>query len=155
MSILLNGGQHFRSGPIEPVHGSGGWVHSIKARHASALWNGVSRRFFGKYEPVFLHPLDGSEEAGRKGTSVTPDMFRTKYRFLVWSNPGAPDTFYLRAALLAPHLDILLDALEAFGLDRLREEWNIVKETEEGRKVAGYTETMLENFSSGVRGGAP
>jgi hypothetical protein len=86
---------------------------------------------------------------------VTSDTFREKYRFLVWSNPDAPDALYLRAALLDPHLDILLDALEAFGLERLWEEWKCVRETQEARKVAGYTEPMLENFSEGVQGGRP
>ena len=77
--------------------------------------------------------------------------WRERYAFLVWSHPDADDSIYLRAALLDPHLSILLDALPVFGLDRLRAEWDAVKETAEGRKVAWYVESMLENFARGLR----
>lgn len=81
---------------------------------------------------------------------MTAAAWRDKYAFLVWANPGASDSVYLRAALLNPHLAILLDALAVFGLDRLWEEWAAVEDTEKGRKVADYVETMLHSFARGL-----
>ncbi|MHB1605620.1 MAG: hypothetical protein ACYCTV_04405 [Leptospirales bacterium] len=81
---------------------------------------------------------------------MTPASFRNKYRFLVWSNPEAPDKIYIRSVLLNPHLDMMLDALNVFGLERLRSEWQSVKDTDEGRKVGDYAESMLNHFSIGL-----
>lgn len=78
-------------------------------------------------------------------------QWRSKYAFLVWSNPDASDSVYLRAALLNPHLVILLDALATFGLIRLREEWDAVRETERGGKVAWYVDSMLSHFVAGIQ----
>ena len=82
---------------------------------------------------------------------MTPAQWKSKYAWLVWSNRAAADEVYLRAALLNPHLDILLDALEAFGLDRLYEEWNAVREGERGEKVREYLESMLDHFAQGLK----
>ena len=81
---------------------------------------------------------------------MNPAEWKTKYRWLVWSNSAADNSTHLRAALLNPHLSILLDAFEAFGLDRLCDEWNAVRETEQGKRVGEYVASMLENFRRGV-----
>lgn len=91
------------------------------------------------------------QEAKTESMVKSIAQWRDRYAFLVWSNPGADDSVYLRAALLDPHLFILLDALAVFRLDRLQSEWSRVKETDEGRKVAWYVESMLENFARGLR----
>ncbi len=84
---------------------------------------------------------------------MTPAQWKSKYAWLVSSNRAADDSVYLRAALLDPHLDILLDALEAFGLDRFYREWDAVHETERGEKVRKYLESMLRHFAEGVLAG--
>ncbi len=81
---------------------------------------------------------------------MNPTQWKSKYAWLVWSNRTADDSAHLRAALLNPHLDILLDAFEAYGLARLATEWAAVRETERGKKVAEYVGSMLENFRRGV-----
>lgn len=82
---------------------------------------------------------------------MTPAEWKNQYAWLVWSNRAADDAVYLRAALLNPHLDVLLDALEAFGLDRLYREWHAVRDTEAGVKVCEYVDSMLLHFAEGVR----
>jgi len=79
-----------------------------------------------------------------------PSAWRTHYAFLAWSNAQASDAVLLRAALLDPHYDILVDALHCFGLERLQAEWRAVQDTPEGRKVAFYTDgVLLKNFAIG------
>lgn len=48
--------------------------------------------------------------------------FRDRYRSLVWSNPDADDSIYLRRALLQPTFQMLLDGAVEFGLPRLEQE---------------------------------
>ena len=45
---------------------------------------------------------------------------------LVWSNSQAPDTVYIRAALLRPRFGRLLDIALEFGAERLRLEWQVL-----------------------------
>ena len=82
---------------------------------------------------------------------MNPAQWKTKYAWLVWSNRAAADEVYLRAALLNPHLDILWDAFEAYGLARLEAEWDAVRETDEGKRVEEYVGSMLKNFRHGVQ----
>ncbi|MHB8254000.1 MAG: hypothetical protein ACYDEV_09970 [Acidiferrobacter sp.] len=78
--------------------------------------------------------------------------WRDKYRFLVWSNPEASDSVYLRAALLDPHWAILLDAVQSFGIKRLLDEWASIADTPEAQKVAWYThDLLLRNFALGLQ----
>ena len=78
--------------------------------------------------------------------------WRDKYRFLVWSNPKASDSVYLRAALLDPHWVIVLDAVQAFGIQRLLHEWKSIAETPEAQKVAWYTrDLLLRHFALGIQ----
>jgi hypothetical protein len=45
---------------------------------------------------------------------------------LVWSNPDAADEVFIRAALMRPKFQTLLEIAVEFGLDRLHEEWRIL-----------------------------
>lgn len=46
-----------------------------------------------------------------------------KHGGLAWSNPTADNSVHIRAALVRPRFDRLLDLALAFGLERLRVEW--------------------------------
>ena len=49
--------------------------------------------------------------------------FWKRHPGLVWSNPEAPDSAYIRAALLRPRFGRLLDIALEFGVEQLRREW--------------------------------
>ena len=49
--------------------------------------------------------------------------FWKKHPGLVWSNPAADDSMHIRAALVRPRFDRLLDIAIEFGVQRLRDEW--------------------------------
>lgn len=74
-----------------------------------------------------------------------------KHRGLVWSNPEASDTVHLRAALLHPQFDCLLEAAVEFGLDRLSDECRILAEedTQSARRARPIVERILNNISRG------
>ena len=54
--------------------------------------------------------------------------FWKKHPGLVWSNPDASDSVHIRAALLRPRFDRLLENAVEFGLERLRREWSVLEE---------------------------
>jgi len=70
---------------------------------------------------------------------------------LVWSNPEAGDEVRIRAALVRPRFDRLLGIALEFGLDRLRQEWNVLLEegTSETRRVRATVERILANIEKG------
>src|SRR5437870_8263717 len=77
--------------------------------------------------------------------------FWQKHPALVWSNPEADDTVHIRAALVRPRFNRLLDIALEFGLERLRQEWaELLKEdsikTRQGRNVV---ERILTNIHRG------
>lgn len=78
------------------------------------------------------------------------EIWKKKHSFLVWSNRDASDSQLLRAALLNPHYDILREAVLAFGIDRLFQEWEAIKDTPEGIRVSDYTEEKLRHLKDGV-----
>ncbi len=80
------------------------------------------------------------------------EAWRAKYGVLLaWSNLEASDQILIRKALIDPHLCILLDALGAFGLDALEQEWKNIKDTPEAQSVAWYTnDFILDAFRKGV-----
>ena len=54
---------------------------------------------------------------------------------LVWSNPDASDDTLIAAALLKqPNFHLLLDIAAHFGLDRLKDQWEQLKDGIETRK---------------------
>jgi hypothetical protein len=50
-------------------------------------------------------------------------LFWKRHPGLAWSNPDADDATRIRAALLRPRFQRLLDIASEFGLDRLQTEW--------------------------------
>jgi len=77
--------------------------------------------------------------------------FWQKHRGLVWSNPSADDSVWIRAALMHPRFDRVLDIAVEFGLERLREEWRILEEegTENAQRARRSVERMLANIEKG------
>lgn len=77
--------------------------------------------------------------------------FWRRHPGLVWSAPDADDSVFLRAALLRPRFDRLLDAAAEFGLRRLRAEWKILEQedTPEARRAAAPVERILRNIAKG------
>jgi hypothetical protein len=76
-----------------------------------------------------------------------------KHRGLVWSNPEATDTVHLRAALLNPRFDCLLEAATVFGIDRLRLEWGVLTEEDrpEARRARAIVERILKHIAQGFK----
>jgi|GraSoiStandDraft_46_1057282.scaffolds.fasta_scaffold1291282_1 hypothetical protein len=79
--------------------------------------------------------------------------FWRKFPGLVWSNPEAGDSVYLRAALLRASFTILLAAAKEFGLDRLRQEWKLLDEenTHEAERARNSVERILGNIEKGFQ----
>ena len=70
---------------------------------------------------------------------------------LVWSNPQAPDSVYIRAALLRPRFGRLLDIALEFGAERLRHEWQalVADPTPEVERARAAVERILGNIEQG------
>jgi hypothetical protein len=70
---------------------------------------------------------------------------------LVWSNPQADDTVYIRAALVRPRFLLLLDIAAEFGLSRLRAEWDILQtdDTVEVKRARPAVERILRHIEEG------
>jgi len=77
--------------------------------------------------------------------------FWKKHPGLVWSNPEAGDTVYIRAALLRLRFDRVLDIAVEFGLERLRVEWSTLlrENTPEARRASDCVERILINIEKG------
>ncbi|WP_158906697.1 helix-turn-helix transcriptional regulator [Burkholderia sp. L27(2015)] len=77
--------------------------------------------------------------------------FRDKYRSLVFSNSNAPDTVYMRRALLAPRFPMLLDAALEFGLPTLENEWATLKieASREVTRASASTDRILMTLRRG------
>lgn len=82
---------------------------------------------------------------------TAPNKFWDKHRGLVWSNPEASDSVHIRAALLRPRFQLLLEIAIEFGLERLRAEWKEL-ETDNTREVArarAPVERILNHIQKG------
>lgn len=77
--------------------------------------------------------------------------FRVKYRFLVWSNPDAPDEIYIRRALLKPGIDILLDACVEYGLEEVERQWGLLlaEDEIETQRAKETTSRLMRNIRHG------
>lgn len=77
--------------------------------------------------------------------------FWKKHPGLVWSNPEADDAIHIRAALLRPRFDRLLDIAAEFGLERLRLEWSTLldEHTPETSRAHDSVERILTNIEKG------
>lgn len=62
-------------------------------------------------------------------TNTRDDVFWKEHGgvTIVWSNPKASDTVMIQNALLKPSFDLLLNIAAHFGLQKLKEEWEILK----------------------------
>ena len=78
-------------------------------------------------------------------------LFWQKHRGLVWSNPDADDGTYIRAALLRPRFDRLLDIALEFGTQRLRREWAELQtdRTREVERAREPVERILKHIEKG------
>jgi hypothetical protein len=77
--------------------------------------------------------------------------FWRKHLGLVWSNPDASDAVRIRAALLRPRFNRLLDIAVEFGMERLRQEWAELQndDTLEVARARGPVERILTNIEKG------
>jgi transcriptional regulator with XRE-family HTH domain len=91
------------------------------------------------------------QPAGSPAAPARPQRFQEKYRHLVWSNPEAPASTFIRQALLRPEFSVLLDAAVEFGLPAVQEQWRILQAegSPEARRAATTTTRMLRNIQDG------
>ena len=77
--------------------------------------------------------------------------FWRQHRGLVWSDPDADDAVHIRAALLRPRFERLLDIAVEFGLERLRREWTELQadDTREVIRARDAVERILRNIEKG------
>ena len=70
---------------------------------------------------------------------------------LVWSNPAATDSVWIRAALLKPTYSRLLDIALEFGLDRIRAEWAELQpdHSREVERAAPVVSRIFTNIEKG------
>jgi hypothetical protein len=75
---------------------------------------------------------------------------------LVWSNAAASDSVQIRAALLRPRFQTLLDIAIEFGLDRLRSEWEVLtrESNPETLRAAPIVGRILTNIEKGFASAA-
>lgn len=81
----------------------------------------------------------------------TRNPFWQRHPGLVWSNPEAPDSVFIAAALLRPRFNRLLDIATEFGLERLRQEWELLRAeaTPEAQRAESAVERILVNIEKG------
>jgi hypothetical protein len=77
--------------------------------------------------------------------------FWQRHPGLVWSNPDADDAARIRAALLRPQYNRLLDIALEFGLRRVQREWHILFEhsPREAKRAQNSVERILANIEKG------
>ena len=85
--------------------------------------------------------------------TVTPNPVWERHGGLAWSNSAADDSVRLRAALVRPRFSRLLDLAAAFGLERLRAEWQflVAEPTPEVERARPIVERILGNIEKGFR----
>src|SRR5262245_52646074 len=83
--------------------------------------------------------------------SVDRDFWKNRPG-LVWSNPGASDDVFIRAALVRPRYLELLEIVERFGMARVEEQWRILEldGSGEARRAARIVERILRNLRQGM-----
>ncbi len=82
--------------------------------------------------------------------------FADRHRTLVWSNSRASDEVVLRAALLKPRFQTVLDACKTFGLQAVRTEWELLaaENIREAQRARPSVERMLRNIELGFHDAA-
>jgi hypothetical protein len=108
-----------------------------------------------------LHPhqVEDSEEALPQAAllgnvSVMTESkrdFWNKHPGLVWSNPDANDSAYIRSGLVQPRFGRLIEIAVEFGLERVRQEWTVLRleDTPEVARAAPAVERILNNIEKG------
>ena len=88
--------------------------------------------------------------ANLSAIAIQRDLWQ-KHAGLVWSNPDADDAAYIRAALLRPRFERLVDIALTFGVDRLRSEWAELRAegTVEAVRAQSVVERVLNNIEKG------
>ncbi|PWU20218.1 MAG: hypothetical protein C5B50_04530 [Verrucomicrobia bacterium] len=83
--------------------------------------------------------------------SANQRQFWKKHPGLVWSNPNASDSAHIRAALVRPRFDLLLDIAAEFGLERVRKEWAELQSdpTWEVERAQRIVERILSHIEEG------
>jgi len=78
-------------------------------------------------------------------------QFWQKHPGLVWSNPDAADSVYIRAALLRPRFGRLLEIALEFGFERVRAEWAELMDDPrcQTERVRNSVERILNNIEKG------
>jgi hypothetical protein len=87
-------------------------------------------------------------EASKQGDLIA---FKTRHPCLVWSNSRASDAVWIRAALLRPRFNTILDACLEFGLTRVCQEWELLlrDNAPEALPVAHESNRILKHIEEG------
>jgi hypothetical protein len=78
--------------------------------------------------------------------SIRRDAFWKKFPGLVWSNSKASDSVMIMAALTRPRFHEILAISEEFGLDRVKEEWNVMVSEGEPASLVEMVSSILANL---------
>ena len=75
------------------------------------------------------------------------DSFWKDFPGLVWSNSKASDSVMIGAALTRPRFHEILAICEEFGLDRVSEEWKVLRAEGIPASHEAMVNSMLENLT--------
>jgi len=77
--------------------------------------------------------------------------FQSRHPGLVWSHSRPSEAVLIRAALLRPRFETILDACVEFGLERVRGEWNALAHdaTPEVRRAEPQVSRILRHIAEG------
>lgn len=86
-------------------------------------------------------------------SKLYPQGFAQRHKSLVWSNPNASLDTLLRAALVAPQFDRLLDAATEVGIKKLNTLWRALQVNAELEvlRAAPITNRMLKHIQDGYQ----
>ena len=83
--------------------------------------------------------------------NLVADKFWQRHPGLVWSNPEADDSVFIRAALLKPTFTRLLDVVLEFGLEKVKDEWATLQadHSKEVKRAASAVARIFANIEKG------
>ena len=110
-----------------------------------------------RYRDVFIVAFSAVARRGATGypllvkTTATARPFWQGHPGLLWSNPNAGDSARIRAALLRPRFAQLLDITLEFGVERVRQEWTVLRVdgTREVERAKPPVERALRHIEEG------
>lgn len=93
-------------------------------------------------------PSNAAAHGGR-----TMPVFAQRHKSLVWSNANASIDTLLRAALVKPQFDQLLEAATEFGIDRLNALWRGLQKRPDAAtlRAAPITNRILKHIQDGYQ----